>query len=58
MGGRLRQGLNQVAHRMPVPGPRGAEATSGATANPLGQTPATEDYRGKPAAAQIPYSMR
>jgi hypothetical protein len=31
-----------------VPGPRGAEATLGAPANPLGQPPATADYRRKP----------
>jgi len=30
------------------PGPRGAEATLGAPANPLGQPPATADYRRKP----------
>ena len=43
-----RQGLNRVAHRVAVPGPRGAEATLGAPENPLGQPPATEDYRRKP----------
>jgi len=30
------------------PAPRGAEATLGATASPLGQNPATADYLRKP----------
>jgi hypothetical protein len=42
---RPRQGLSRVARRVAGPGPRGAEATLGAPASPLGQPPATEDYR-------------
>jgi len=34
-----RQGLNRVAQRRKGPAPRGAEATLGATASPLGQRP-------------------
>ena len=41
---RPRQGLSQVARRVAGPGPRGAEATLGAPASPLGQPLATADY--------------
>jgi len=40
---RLRQGLSRLAHRVAEAGPRGAEATLGAHASPLGRLPATED---------------
>jgi hypothetical protein len=40
---RPRQGLSRLAHRVAEAGPRGAEATLGAHASPLGRLPATED---------------
>ena len=49
--GGLRQGLSRVAHRVPKPGPRGAEATLGAPASPPGQT---FGNRGLPAKARLP----
>jgi hypothetical protein len=43
----MRQGLNKVGARLLGSGPRGAEATLGATASPLGQYPTAGDIPEK-----------